>query len=140
MGLIRLCGILLQLTPAAWLPSGGEATGVPDALHWNSVLGAPLTNGLVRGRAFGLPKASLRKVAGAHGRRGNQAGKRNAVTLILLFEIGEEEQLVFFDGPADRAAKLVELNFSVYGREETARIQIGVAEKLEDGAMERIGT
>src|SRR5260370_40699328 len=65
IGLIRPAGILLQLTPAGWLPLPAGLPGVapfrgiglPRASHWKSVLGAPDTLGLVIAPIrFGCPR------------------------------------------------------------------------------------
>src|SRR5713226_10550181 len=70
IGLIRPAGILLQLTPAGWLPLPAGLLGVaplrgiglPWASHWKSVLGAPVTFGLmIAPMGFVRPKASFVK-------------------------------------------------------------------------------
>ena len=63
---------------------------------------------------------------------GTRPVKRNAVPLIFLLEVGEEESLVFLDRTAQRAAELIQIEFFGRSREEAARIEVGIAEELED--------
>ena len=83
-----------------------------------------------------LPESIVAEVAVAHGRSGHDAGERNPVPLIFLFVIDEEEDLVLLDWAAERCAELIEIEFLGVGGEEAARIQIGVAEELEEASME----
>ncbi len=85
-----------------------------------------------------IAKGVVAKITIAHGLRGNQACKRNAVPLHLVLNVGKEEGLVLPNGSTDRAAKLIEIELFCIRGEEAARIEIGVSEKFERGAMELI--
>jgi hypothetical protein len=57
----------------------------------------------------GIAEGVAGEIAVAHGQRRHQTGKGNAVALIFLFAIDEEEGLVLVNGAADGAAKLVQV-------------------------------
>ncbi len=51
------------------------------------------------------------EVAAHHRLRRNQPGERDAVPLHLGLVVEEEESLVLLDGPANRAAELIQIEF-----------------------------
>ncbi len=57
----------------------------------------------------GIAEGVGAEIAVAHGQRGNQSGKGNFLALIFLLAIEKKESLVFPDGAANRAAKLVQI-------------------------------
>ena len=78
------------------------------------------------------------EIAAAHGQRRNQAGEGNSLALILLLAIHEEERLVVADWAADRAAKLVQIEFRRCGVKVAFRVEIGIADEFEERSMEVI--
>ena len=63
-----------------------------------------------------------------------------ADTLPRALVIGEEEELVAKERSAKRSAKLVLVINAAGGREIIARIQIGVAQKVEHVAVKLVGS
>ena len=55
-------------------------------------------------------------------------------------EIGEEEQLVLLDRPADGAAEVVVVDGGHRGLEEVAGVEIAVLHELVEGAVELVGS
>src|SRR5208282_1396476 len=69
--------------------------------------------------------------AGVHRRAGDQASEGDAMELVLLLAIDEEEGLVLLNWSTDGTTKLVEIELFRRGGEEALGIQIRIAEKLE---------
>jgi len=76
------------------------------------------------------------KIASAHGIGGDKTGKDDAVALILLFSIDEEEGFVLANGAADGAAELIQIELFGGGGEEAFGVERGVAEEFKERAME----
>jgi hypothetical protein len=98
-----------------------------------------VAHGFTNAMVFGWPKASVGEIAGSLRHRGNHPRERNPVALVFLLHIGEEEGLVFLDGAAQRAAKLIEIELFGGRGEEAAGIQVGIAEELENASVELVG-
>src|SRR5579864_5659247 len=60
--------------------------------------------------------------------------------LPLGFIIYKEKRLILLEGPTHRGAELVQIELLAGGREVAARIQSGVAEELEDGSVQLVGS
>ena len=71
------------------------------------------------------------KIARAHGGSGKNVVENLRFTLLGLFHIGEEEDLVLDDGTADRAAELVAPERVLSACKEVSRVDLVVADKLE---------
>src|SRR5580658_311738 len=60
--------------------------------------------------------------------------------LVFLLPVTEEEELVFFDGAANRGAELIEVElFCIRGKKGTS-VEIRVAEELEETAVELVAS
>ena len=73
------------------------------------------------------------EIAVAHRFGGNQAREGNAVALVFLLAVQEEEGLVLADRTAKGAAELIEIEFFRGRGKEAARIEVGVAQELVIG-------
>src|SRR5882762_5589810 len=69
---------------------------------------------------------------------GNQSCEWDSLPLVPALVVNEEEGLVFPDGPAQRSAVLVQIEFLALGGEITAGIERSIAEELEQGTMELV--
>ena len=83
-----------------------------------------------------MPKGSSEKSPLRMAMRRNQAGEGDSLALILLLAIHEEEGLVVADWPADRAAKLVQIELRGCGVKVASRVEVGVADEFEERSME----
>ena len=64
--------------------------------------------------------------------RRNQSIERDTPPLVAALVVDEEEGFVFYEGSAERPTVLVEIEFLARGCEKAARIELCVAEKLEE--------
>src|SRR5262249_23540436 len=82
---------------------------------------------------------NLREVTALLGQRWHGIGWGGySLDLAIALVVGEEEDLVTPDGPTERAAELVLVVGSAQRIEESASIEISVAEKLENVTVEMV--
>ncbi len=77
----------------------------------------------------------MRIVSILHRGCGNQPLERSALALPLGLVVKEEESLVLLDGSADRAAKLVQVEFFLARSEVAAGVERSVAEELKQRSV-----
>ena len=80
----------------------------------------------------GLPKASAEKSPVRIAREGIESCKDDAVELILLFAVDEEECLVLANRAADRASELVQVELLGLGPQSSSWHRVTVLRKKFD--------
>src|SRR5207249_2164690 len=81
------------------------------------------------------------EIAGKLRGRGNDRGTRpGGLPDAAVFVREEEEHFVALDGSANRPAKVVVPVFGLGGGKEVARVQVVVAEELEERAVHSVGS
>ena len=62
------------------------------------------------------------------------------MALKFVLDIGKEEGFIFFDGTADRTAKLIQIELLGIGGEIAAGVELGIAKEFKDRAVKTVGT
>src|ERR1700724_554745 len=98
--------MMLQGTPAAWIPlaSTGSGVDVPGS-HWKG-----MCQKLARLQGRGAAKIVIPIGIGSRHPGGwNKSRERDSTALHLRLIIKKEERLILLDRPAERTAKLIEI-------------------------------
>src|ERR1700682_5382134 len=87
----------------------------------------------------GIAKRVGAEIASAHRFAGDQPRKCDAVALIFLFAIEEEEGFIFANRSAERTSELVQVELFGRGRKKALGIQCSIAQKLEQRSVKGVG-
>src|SRR5262249_10861300 len=86
------------------------------------------------------PRQEVGEVAGSFGRRRHEGNNsRGCVSEARALVRPEVEQLVFLDRSANAAPELIALERILHGSEELAGVQLSIAEKVKQAAMDLVG-
>src|SRR5262249_29987804 len=119
-----------------WEVGGEEKSGLREAVGGGNVAGER------RGRqriCDGAARQKNNEIAGAFGDAGDDIVEGRTLAQARALVVDKEEYTVLPDGATDRAAELITLERLAVGHEEVARVELLVAQKLEEISVEGIG-